>query len=69
MRLKAVTEISLGQKVGQVRATPVSLGAGEPKAVLAAYSADFDVDPYVKMFFFPTDTLKLALVTEEGEVR
>ena len=68
VKLEAVTRVDLGQKIGQLRALPVSLGVGESKAVLVAYSADFDVDPYVKMFFFPTDTLKLALITERGDL-
>ncbi|MCW8132839.1 MAG: hypothetical protein KIS92_21005 [Planctomycetota bacterium] len=66
--LRAFAEIDLGSKIGQLRAAPVNLGPGAPKAVLAAYCADFDVDPYIEMFFFPSDTLKLALFTETGEV-
>ena len=68
IKLDVLAEVSLGQRIGQLRAAPVGLGTGAPSAVLAAYCADFDVDPYVKMFFFPTDTLKLALITEEGKV-
>jgi len=40
---------------------------GAPEALLLAYSADADIDPFMGMFFFPTDTLKLALwVPGEG---
>jgi hypothetical protein len=46
----------------------VHLGSDRPDAVLLTYGADFDVDPYVEMFFFPTGTLKMALVSIEGEV-
>ena len=66
--LRMLAELSMGTPIGQCRAVPVCLGAGAPKAILAVYCADFDVDPWVEMFFFPTDTLKLALFTENGEV-
>jgi hypothetical protein len=66
--LEPVREISLGQPLGQLRATPVRLGPEGPHALLLTYGADFDVDPYVEMFFFPTGTLKMALVSTEGEV-
>jgi len=66
--LHPILELSLGQRIGQLRAVPACLGPDEPPAVLAAYCADFDVDPYVEMFFFPTDTLKLALFTCEGQI-
>jgi hypothetical protein len=59
--LNVEVEVDLGQKVGQLRATPVQLGEDANKAFLAVYCADFDVDdPYHGMFLFPTDTLKLA---------
>lgn len=66
VKLEKVVEFSLGQKLGQLRAVPVKLGAGK-QGFLVAYAADFDVDPSVNMFFYPTDTLKLALVSEQGE--
>ncbi|MGH2371025.1 MAG: hypothetical protein ACRDI2_22845, partial [Chloroflexota bacterium] len=68
IRLEPVLELSLGSQVGQLRAAPVRLGQGGPRAFLAVYGADFDVDPYVEMFFYPTDTLKLVVFTAEGEV-
>src|SRR5688572_30046228 len=67
MKLEPILQLNLGQTVGQLRAAPVNLGEGAPKAFLVAYGADFDVDPYDEMFFFPTDTLKIALWTTEGE--
>jgi hypothetical protein len=68
MKLTTAFTLDLGSPIGQLRAVPVSLGAGGPHAVLAAYSADFDVDPYVEMFFFPSDTLKLVLFDLQGKV-
>lgn len=67
IRLEKLMEVGLGSAIGQCRARAVTLGEGEPKAFLVAWCADFDVDPYTEMFFFPTDTLKLAVITEEGE--
>jgi hypothetical protein len=66
--LDTLLELSLGSPIGQCRAVPVCLGDGAPRAVLAVYGADFDVDPWVEMFFFPTDTLRLALFTETGDL-
>lgn len=59
-------ELDLGSAIGQLRASPVKLNA--ETALLAVYCADFDVDPYVEMFFFPSDTLKMVLFTTKGEV-
>ncbi|MDF2963665.1 MAG: hypothetical protein K0S39_5400 [Paenibacillus sp.] len=67
IELKQVLELSVGSRIGMLRAFPVRLGAGK-KAIAALYSADFDIDPYYEMFFFPTDTLKLTLFTQEGEI-
>lgn len=66
--LRIVARLNVGTSIGQCRAVPVNLGPGRPRPILAAYAADFDVDPYVDMFFFPTDTLKLILFTTGGEV-
>lgn len=66
IELDVLLEVSLGSRVGQCRAAPVCLGAGGPRAFLVAWCADFDVDPYVEMFFFPRDTLKLAVFDLEG---
>ena len=66
IRLEMIREIDVGSPIGQCRAAPVRLGSGGIDAILVAYCADFDVDPYVEMFFFPTDTLKLVLLDLEG---
>ena len=66
--LQPVVEIDVESPIGQARAVPVRLGAGAPRAILVTYGADFDVDPYVEMFFFPTDTLKMILFDETGRV-
>ena len=66
MRIETLLELSVGSPIGQLRAAPVRLGQGAPRAILAVYAADFDVDPWVEMFYFPSDTLKLALFTEAG---
>lgn len=64
--LSPIQTYNLGQPLGQLRAVPVQLGAGAPPALLFAFCADVDVDPYPEMFFIPKDTLKLALYTLEG---
>jgi len=67
IQLERLLEIGLRSPIGQFRAAPVALGEDAPRAILGAYCADFDDDPYVEMFFFPTDTLKIALFTASGE--
>ena len=66
--LKPAFEIELGKPVRQCRAVPVKLGADENNAYLCAYSSDFDVDPYVEMFFFPEDTLHFMMISQKGEM-
>lgn len=68
IQLTALWHHKLGPAIGQLRAAPVNLGPGQPKAFLIAWSADFDVDPYIEMFFFPTDTLKIGVMTVDGEM-
>jgi hypothetical protein len=65
--LKPVLELSLGCEVGMLRAFPVKL-KGYSGTFALVYSADFDIDPFSEMFFFPTDNLKLAVYTAEGEL-
>lgn len=68
IELETIFELALGSPIGQFRAMPVDLGPGAHKAFLGVYCADFDDDPYVEMFFFPTDTLKMVLISGEGQV-
>jgi len=66
--LQVVLEFQLGEPVKQLRAVPVELGKGQPRAILAVHCRDATVDPYVEMFFFPSDTLKLTLFTDKGKI-
>lgn len=54
----------MGQPLGQLRVAPVCLG--ERKGFVLAWAADQNVDPYHEMFFYPKDTLKLAVYDEHG---
>lgn len=65
--IQVVTEIDLDVTLGQLRAVPVNLNDGR-KAVVAMYSEDAEIDPYIGMFFFPRHTLKLIMFTEQGEI-
>ena len=66
--LAVLAEIDLGQPVGQFRAVPLELGAGQPKAIAALYSSDAEIDPYIGMFFFPKSTLNLVVFDEAGRI-
>ena len=66
--LEVITEIDLGHELGQFRAVPISLGEEHPKAVVAMFSEDAEIDPYIGMFFFPKHTLKLMVFDVDGEI-
>jgi hypothetical protein len=58
------TEVDDG--IGQLRAVPVSLSDG--RGILLVHSEAAEVDPYMKMFYFPRDTLYLTMLSTGGEV-
>lgn len=68
VNLQPVASAKLAPTLGQCRAASARMGPSLPRAVLLAHAADFDVDPYLNMFFFPTDTLKLVLLDEGARV-
>jgi len=63
--LQVHTEIDLDTRIGQLRALPVRLGDGK-RGILLVHSRDAEIDPYVRMFFFPTDTNHLRLIDTDG---
>ncbi|MHA1570081.1 MAG: rhamnogalacturonan lyase family protein [Alphaproteobacteria bacterium] len=67
IQLAPLIGIKLDQPIKQLAVREVNL-AEQAKALLFAYSADSVIDPYVEMFFFPTDTLKLALYALDGRL-
>jgi hypothetical protein len=69
IELAVLTELDLRQPIGQFRAVPVDLGAGQPPAVAALYGSDAEIDPYIGMFFFPKSTLKLVVFDVTGRIR
>lgn len=66
INLKPVVEFSLGKKVGLLRSVVVQISPKE-SALLMVYSADKAIDPYIEMFYPPSDTLKLELYTLKGK--
>nr|MBI1229358.1 polysaccharide lyase 11 [Cytophagales bacterium] len=64
--LQVVAELDLGVPLGQFRAVPVDFGKDKPKGVAAMYSEDAEIDPYIGMFFFPKNTLKIVVFDESG---
>ena len=53
INLQVLLQINTRQSIGQCRTLPVRLGSANPRAFLAKYCADFDVDPFIEMFFYP----------------
>ncbi len=66
--LKTVLEMKLADKIGQLRAVPVTVGASYPSSLAILYSEEAEVDPWEGMFFFPRHTLKLMVLTTAGEI-
>ncbi len=66
--IKPVMELKIADKLGQLRAVPVQAGENHPHAIAIMYSEEYEVDPWEGMFFFPKHTLKVMVITVEGEV-
>ncbi|MGF1637294.1 MAG: DUF6282 family protein [Cyclobacteriaceae bacterium] len=65
--IQVFAEFNVGTSLGQLRAVPVQCGDKARINLLFVYSEDKEIDPFRKMFFFPTSTLKLAMYTPEGK--
>ncbi|MDB5083519.1 MAG: hypothetical protein JWN30_405 [Bacilli bacterium] len=68
IELKPFMQMEVGQNVEYFRTVPIQLGKDSPKTFLTFYSADFDIDSGYRMFSFPTDTLKMMVYTDQGEI-
>ena len=66
--LKPAMEIKLAEKIGQLRAVPVTIGNTHTHAMAVMYSEEAEVDPWEGMFFFPKNTLKVMVITTSGKV-
>ena len=66
-KVEPIVEFSLNSEVGSLRAVPVQISK-EESAILVVYSADKDIDPWIEMFYPPTDQLKFALYTNKGKL-
>lgn len=65
--LQVVGEFSVGSQVGTLRAVPVQIDPDE-KAIFVSYSADKEIDPFIEMFYPPTDNLKFAVFSLDGRL-
>lgn len=68
VNLEPILKVGLLPKLGQLSTYPVRLGNDDPPAILATYSANRNIDPWCEAFFYPTDTFKFALITQQGEI-
>jgi hypothetical protein len=66
--IRTYAEWNLGQPLGQLRAVPVQLSPEEAPHLLLVYGEDSDVDPFMGMFFYPQEPLRLALYSNQGEL-
>jgi hypothetical protein len=66
MELTRLFELDLDTDCGQLRAAPVNVDGDI--CVLLVHAADAEVDPYMKMFFYPEDTLTFTFVDASGSV-
>ncbi len=67
IELEIIQEFTLNQELGALRAVPVNISRTE-KGLLLIYSADKEIDPFIEMFYPPTDPVKLALYSLDGEL-
>jgi hypothetical protein len=63
--LQVIREFNVGSEIGTLRAVPVHL-TEELKGILVVYSADKEIDPWIEMFYPPTDHLKLVMYGLDG---
>lgn len=65
IELSVVREFRVPGPIGQLRAIPVEIG-NDSKGIFVAYSADKDIDPYIEMFYAPTDRVKFYCLGLDG---
>ena len=65
--IQVVKEFNLGEKIGFLRAVPVNISANE-RGMLFIHSADKSIDPWMEMFYVPTDRLKFTLYDMNGNL-
>ena len=63
-RISPVLEFNVGTPMRQCRFVPIATGAG--RGFLVVHSNCAEVDPYHRMFFLATDTLKLTALFTDG---
>lgn len=66
--IREYASFNLGYQTGQLRAVPVVFAGQEEPNLLIIHGEDADIDPFMGMFFFPTNTLKFAMYTNQGEL-
>jgi len=67
-RVEAILDMDMKQPIQFFRTVPIEVGFGREKTFLTFYSANHDIDSGTRMFTLPTDTLKLMVWTEKGEI-
>ena len=68
MKLRVECQWSLGQPILSCFAAPLRLGSGGIDAVMLAYSNSASSNPWIEMFSYPEDTLKLAVFDLKGRL-
>ena len=64
--IQVIREFNVGSEIGTLRAVPVHYGP-DKDGILVIYSADKEIDPWVEMFYPPTDHLKFVMYDMEGK--
>jgi len=65
--LDVCLELNLKQQLEQFKTMPAVLMGGQ-RGIVAFYSACYDVDASYDMFILPTDTLKVMVFNDKGEI-
>lgn len=64
--IQVIRQFNVGSEIGTLRAVPVQLSP-QSAGILTIYSADKDIDPWIEMFYPPTDPLKFVMYDLEGK--
>ena len=66
--IKKVREFTLPAPYTQIRYCPVNMGKDRERAWAFIHSNTSDMNPWEETIYFPTDTLKITLMSDSGEV-
>jgi len=65
---RLLLSLDLGEPIRQARVVPCACDPGQARGFVVLHSNCAEVDPYHKMFFIPTDTMRLSMFDATGRL-